>query len=197
MTVLLGLTGSIGMGKSTAARLFQAEGCPVWDADACVHRLYGPAAPGTDRIRVLAPTAVTDAGVDRSALRDLIAEEPTLLKDIETAIHPLVAADRAAFIAQHSDPCLVFEIPLLYETNAQAALTAVAVVSTFPEVQRDRVLARPGMTEETLKMITAKQMSDAEKRARADYIIDSTTMNTATADVKRILADLLKGSTHA
>ena len=197
MSVRLGLTGSIGMGKSTAAGLFRAEGCPVWDADACVHRLYGPGGAGAEEIRRIAPRAVTEAGVDRAKLRGLIADDSGLLKRVEAAIHPLVAADRAAFIASNDAPCLVFEIPLLFETNAQDTLSAVAVVSTRPDLQRERVLARPGMAEETFQMILSKQIPDAEKRARADYVIDSTTLETATADVRRILADLLKGPNNA
>lgn len=197
MTALLGLTGSIGMGKSTAADLFKAEGCPVWDADACVHRLYGPGGAGADRIARIAPRAVSDLGVDRSKLRDMIADHPALLTEIEAAIHPLVAQDRAAFIADHDAPALVFEIPLLFETNAQVDLTAVAVVSTSPDVQRQRVLARPGMTANTFEMILSKQMPDADKRALADYVIDSTTLDSARADVRHILAELLKGSRRA
>lgn len=169
---LLGLTGSIGMGKSTTARLFAEAGVPVWDADASVHYLYGPGRPGTALIGVLVPQAVSGGEVDRSVLRKAVAADPALFESIEKAIHPLVAADRAAFVAQHQgEPLLVMDTPLLYETSAETDLDAVLVVTAAPDVQRMRVLARPGMKADNLTGILARQIPDAEKRRRADFVI--------------------------
>ena len=173
----VGLTGSIGMGKSTTAGMFAEHGIPVWDADAAVHRLYAPGAAGAAAIQALIPDAVTETGVDRARLREAIAGDQTLLGKIEAAIHPLVADDRAIFIeregARSDAPFLLFDIPLLFETGADTWLDAVIVVSAPADMQRARVLARPGMTAETFETILAKQMPDAEKRSRADFVIDT------------------------
>ena len=169
---LLGLTGSIGMGKSTTARLFEQAGVPVWDADAAVHRLYGPGQAGALAVASLVPEAVSAAGVDRAVLREALASDPLLLGRIEGAVHPLVAADRTAFIDDHMDtPLLVMDIPLLFETEAEADLDAVLVVTAPPDVQRARVLSRPGVDAESLAGILDRQMPDAEKRRRADFVI--------------------------
>jgi dephospho-CoA kinase len=199
--IVLGLTGSIGMGKSTALAAFAAEGVPVWDADAAVHRLYGPGAAGTRAIRALAPQAVGAGGVDRPRLRAAILADPDLLKRIETAIHPLVATDRDAFLdrARASGATVaVCDIPLLFETGADAWLDRVAVVSAPPDQQRARVLDRPGMTGEAFAAILANQMPDAEKRARADYVIDTgQSRDHARDQVRAILAELTGGNGHA
>jgi dephospho-CoA kinase len=169
---LLGLTGSIGMGKSTTARLFADAGVPVWDADAAVHRLYGPGKAGASAIARLVPGAVTEDGVDRRALRDALAADPLLLERVEAAVHPLVAADRETFVADRREaPLLVFDIPLLFETGADREFDGVLVVTATPEVQHARVLARPGMDPETLASILVRQMPDEEKRRRADFVI--------------------------
>ncbi len=169
----LGLTGSIGMGKSTTAGFFAAAGVPVWDADAVVHRLYGPGGGGAAALADVAPQAVgADGSVDRARLRAAAIAEPGLLARVEARIHPLVAADRTAFLAAHRDaPLVVFDIPLLFETGAQVGLDGVLVVTAAPEVQRSRVLARPGMTEAAFEGILARQTPDAEKRARANFVI--------------------------
>ena len=139
----LGLTGSIGMGKSTTARLFAAAGVPVWDADEAVHRRYAVGGGGAEAIRPLAPSAVVDGVVDRDRLRAAILADPDLLARIEAAIHPLVAADRAAFLAiRATAPLVLLDIPLLYETGAETSLDGVLVVTAPPHVQRTRVLAR-------------------------------------------------------
>ena len=171
----LGLTGSIGMGKSTTAGFFAAAGIPVWDADAAVHRLYSPGGAGAGALAGLVPAAITAAGgVDRDRLRAALAADADLLAGLEDRIHPLVAADRAAFSAAHRDAdILVFDIPLLYETGAERGLDAVLVVTAPPEVQRARVLARPGVTPEALDRILARQLPDADKRVRADFVIDT------------------------
>jgi len=192
--IVVGLTGSIGMGKSATAAVFADLGVPVWDADAAVHRLYRPGGAGVEPIRALAPDAATAQGVDRAALRAAILADPTLLARIEAAIHPLVAADRDAFLAQAragGAALAVCDIPLLFETGADAWLDKVVVVSAPAEIQRARVLGRPGMTEETLDAILARQLPDAEKRARADYVVDTGgPKDHARAQVAAILAGL-------
>ena len=190
--IVVGLTGSIGMGKSAALAAFADLGLPVWDADAAVHRLYGPGGAGVEPVRALAPDAAGPDGIDRTRLRAAILAEPALLKRIEAAIHPLVAADRDAFLdrARASGAALaVCDIPLLYETRADAWLDQVVVVSAPAEIQRARVLARPGMTAEAYEAILARQTPDAEKRARADHIIDTGgSKDHARAQVAAILA---------
>ena len=190
--IVVGLTGSIGMGKSAALAAFADLGLPVWDADAAVHRLYGPGGAGVEPVRALAPDAAGPDGIDRARLRAATLAEPALLARIEAAIHPLVAADRDAFLdrAQASGAALaVCDIPLLYETRADAWLDQVVVVSAPAEIQRARVLARPGMTAEAYEAILARQTPDAEKRARADHIIDTGgSKDHARAQVAAILA---------
>ncbi len=168
----LGLTGSIGMGKSTTARLFAEEGAPVWDADAAVHRLYGQGGTGVPAIAAQFPAAIVAGAVDRTRLRNLIAEDPSRLSAIEAIIHPLVAEDRRRFAADHRNhSVIVFDIPLLFETGSEAWFDAVAVVSAPPETQRERVLGRPGMTPAHFEEIRSRQIPDAEKRRRADFVI--------------------------
>jgi dephospho-CoA kinase len=170
--VVVGLTGSIGMGKTTTGRLFEEAGVPVWDADAAVHRLYGPDEPGSRAIARLVPGAVGAAGVDRAALREAIAADPDLLARVESAVHPLVAADRAAFIAANRDaPLIVLDIPLLFETGGEAEVDAVVVATAPGAVQRERVLARPGMDEAQFERILSRQVPDEEKRRRADHVV--------------------------
>ncbi len=170
----LGLTGGIGMGKSTTAGFFRDAGVPVWDADNAVHRAYAPGGAGVAAIRALVPGAVSADGVSREALRRAIAADPDLLARIEAAIHPIVAADREAFLAANARaPLVVLDIPLLYETGAEAELDDILVVTAPTAVQRDRVLSRSGMTEAELDRILVRQMPDAEKRARADHILDT------------------------
>jgi len=190
----VGLTGSIGMGKSTTARLFAERGVPVWDADAAVHRLYGPGARGSEAIAALAPEAVGPEGVDRGRLRDAILADETLLPRINAAIHPLVRADRDAFLERaEADGAAIAlcDIPLLFETGAEDLFDAIVVVSAPPEVQRERVLKRPGMTAESFEAILARQTPDAEKRARATHVVDTArSVEAAAEQVDRILADL-------
>ncbi len=195
---LLGLTGSIGMGKSTTAAMFAAEGVPVWDADAAVHRLYARGGAGVAAIAALRPEAILGGAVDRGRLKEWIAADPAALQQIEAAIHPLVAADRAAFIdraARAGADLVLLDIPLLFETGAEAALDATLVVTAPAEVQRARVLARPGMTEAQLAAILARQMPDAEKRARATHVIETLTLEETRAAVRRLLVEL--GAAHA
>lgn len=191
---LLGLTGSIGMGKSTTAGLFAEAGVPVWDADAVVHRLYGPEGGGAAALADVAPEAVLDGAVDRTRLRAATLADPTLLGRIEARIHPLVAADRAAFVAHHPGaPLIVLDIPLLYETGAAGQMDGVLVVSARPETQAARVLARPGMTEAAFRAILARQVPDADKRARADFIIETDHGVEAARSEVAALIERLKG----
>ena len=190
MTHLLGLTGSIGMGKSTTARMFADEGIPVWDADATVHHLYAQGGTAVGPIGHAFPTAIVDGAVSRDRLKEIIAADPAALSRIEKIVHPLVAANRDNFIATHDDPLLLFDIPLLFETGAQQWLSSVLVVTASPEVQRERVMARPGMTGAQLDTILSRQMPDAEKRARADHIIETLTLDDTRAAVRKLIAKL-------
>lgn len=189
---LLGLTGSIGMGKSTTARMFAEEGIPVWDADAAVHRLYAAGGAGVDAVRALAPEAVVSGAVDRDLLRRAVLDAPGLLSRIEAVVHPLVAFDRAAFITDHFDADLVVcDIPLLYESGGGDAFDAVLVVTAAAGTQRERVIARPGMTEEAFSHILARQVPDAEKRARADYIVETDAgLEAARARVRDVITEI-------
>lgn len=198
MSFRLGLTGGIGMGKSTASAMFHDLGHPVWDADAAVHRLYAPGGAAVAPVAAAFPGVVKDGGIDRAALRRALADNPEGFQRLEQIVHPLVAADRAAFVARHADaPIVVLDIPLLYETGAQAAMDGVAVVSAPADVQRARVMARPGMTEEDFRLILARQMSDAEKRARADWVIPSDTLEGAKSAIMDICAAIMAGKSHA
>lgn len=194
---LLGLTGSIGMGKSTTSAMFADHGLPVWDADAAVHRMYARGGAAVRLIGALCPDAVVDGAISRDMLKDWIARDPDALARIEAIVHPLVAQDRADFIARSDADILVFDIPLLFETGGDAQMDAVAVVSAPPAAQRERVLARPGASAAQFDMIVAKQMPDAEKRARADYVIETTSLDAARAAVAAIVADIRKGDRHA
>ncbi|WP_333817836.1 dephospho-CoA kinase [Tabrizicola sp.] len=192
MSFILGLTGSIGMGKSTTAAMFAEEGLPVWDADATVHRLYAPGQPAALAIGQLFPSAIDEnGGVNRATLRALIQSDASLLDRLNAAVHPLVAEDRAQFLtANASAEIILLDIPLLYESRIDTACDAVAVVSAPPDVQRDRVLARGAMTEAEFQTLLARQMPDAEKRARADYVIATTSLEAARQAVKDVLADI-------
>lgn len=189
----LGLTGSIGMGKSTTAALFAAEGIPVWDADAAVHRLYAPGGMGVAPVATLCPSALRDDGIDRTALRDWIATDPTALPRLEAVVHPLVAADRDAFAARVSDGIVVFDIPLLFEKGTEAVMDATLLVTAPAALQRDRVLSRPGMTEAQFALILSRQMPDAEKRARATHIVETLSIDQTRAYVQALIAHLRSG----
>lgn len=191
MSFRLGLTGGIGMGKSTTAQMFRELGCPVWDADEAVHRLYAAGGAAIGPVAQEFPDAIREDAVDREALKQILARDATALSRLEAIVHPLVAADRARFLAQNQDhPVVVLDIPLLFEAGYQDQMDGVAVVSTDPQTQRARVLARDGMTNEVLKMIFARQMSDAEKRRRADWIIPTDTLDGARAAVRAILDEV-------
>ena len=174
--LVIGLTGSIGMGKSTVAAMFEGARVPVFDADAEVHRLQGPGGELVLAIEELFPGTTGPDGVDRAKLSKAVLGNADALRGLEELIHPAVGLNRMAFLEEHEDaPMVLFDIPLLYEKTGDAGLDAVIVVSASAEVQRERVLKRPGMTVEKFEHILGLQLPDAEKRERADFIIDTGT----------------------
>ncbi|MGA2892769.1 MAG: dephospho-CoA kinase [Xanthobacteraceae bacterium] len=191
---VLCLTGSLGMGKSTAAKIFAEAGVPVHDSDATVHALYeGDAMPLLERAF---PGSTSAGRVDRSKLATMVLNDATALARLEAIVHPLVGASRAKFIGAAGDrgaPVVVLDVPLLFETGAQCDCDAVVVVSAPAEIQRRRALERPGMTEEKFESLLAKQMPDAEKRRRADFIIDnSQSFDHVRAQIRDILQSVAK-----
>lgn len=191
---VLGLTGSIGMGKSTTAKLFAEAGVPVYDADAAVHELYeGEAAPA---IEAAFPGTTTNGKVDRSKLSARVVHDPAAIKQLEQIVHPMLGASRQKFFADAEAagaPVVVLDIPLLFETGGEKRVDAVVVVSTSPEVQRERVLARGTMDEAKLDAIIAKQTPDAEKRKRADFVVDTSHgLEPVRAQITHILAEVVK-----
>ena len=171
---ILGLTGSIGMGKSAVAAMFREAGVPVFDADAAVHELQGPHGALLGAIEQEFPGSTSAQGVDRPKLGAAVFGDPAALQRLEAIVHPAVAELRTAFFAEHAAaPLIVFDIPLLYEKSGPQGLDAVVVVSASAQQQRQRVLARPGMSEEKFTKILGLQVPDADKRRRADYVIDT------------------------
>lgn len=197
MTFKLGLTGSIGMGKSTTAALFAEQGCAVWDADAAVHRLYGPDGAAVAPLAAIFPAAIKDGAVSRERLREIISTDPTALKQIEAIVHPLVAADRAAFLDTTDADIAALDIPLLFETGGEAAMDAVVCVDIPPEEQERRVLARGTMTAAQFAQIRARQMPNAEKTAQADYVIVTDTVEHARAQVQTVVQQIREKLRHA
>ena len=191
---ILGLTGSIGMGKSTVARMFAAEGVPVFDADAAVHALQGPDGALVREIERLFPGTTGIGGVDRARLGEAVLGDSDALRRLEDLIHPAVAAQRAAFLeAYKGEPLVVLDIPLLFEKGGADAVDRIAVVSAPAETQRARVIARPGMSAQKLDRILALQMPDAEKRARADFVIPTGGPMEATLAAVRSIIACLRG----
>jgi dephospho-CoA kinase len=191
---LLGLTGSIGMGKTTTAEMFRDALIAVWDADAAVHELYTSDTETIEKIFELAPAAVSGEGVDRQKLGNILQADKTMFSKLEAIVHPAIRAHRAAFV----DACkatgqkmAVVDIPLLYETGADEWLDAVLVVTTDPDTQRARVMARAGMTEEIFQMIHARQTPDADKRMRADYVIETKSLEHVRDEVHSLIVKLI------
>ena len=194
--IVIGLTGSIGMGKTTTAKLFAAEGIPVLDSDAVVHDLYS--AEAVPMIEAAFPGTTISGTVDRLELGNILRENPANFSKLEAIVHPLVRERQEAFLRkarEENQNFAALDIPLLFETGAETRVDKIVVVSCAPEIQRQRVLSRPGMTEEKFEMILARQMPDAEKRRRADFIIDSGNGVEAARDqVREILQRLSAGS---
>jgi dephospho-CoA kinase len=192
--ILLGLTGSIGMGKSTTANLFAEAGVPVYDADAAVHRLYEGEAVAA--IEAAFPGTTANGKVDRNKLSAHVVHDPAAMKRLEQIVHPMLGASRQKFLhdaEQSGAPVAVIDIPLLFETGGEKRVDAVVVVTTTAELQRERILARPNMTEEKLKAILARQMPDAEKRKRAHFVVDTSHgLDPVRARIQDILAEAAK-----
>ena len=191
---ILGLTGSIGMGKSTTAKLFTEAGVPVYDADAAVHKIYeGEAAPA---IESAFPGTTVDGRVDRAKLSAKVVHDPAAIKQLEQIVHPMLGASRKKFLdeAERSGaPVVVMDIPLLFETGGEKRVDAVVVVSTDPASQRERILARGTMTNEALDAILARQLPDAEKRKRADFVVDTSHgLDPVRTAIRDILAEVVK-----
>jgi dephospho-CoA kinase len=192
--IILGLTGSIGMGKSTTAKLFVEAGVPVYDADATVHRLYeGEAAPA---IEEAFPGSTVGGKVDRTLLSAQVVHDPAAMRRLEQIVHPMLGASRARFLedAERSGaPVAVVDVPLLFETGGEKRVDAVVVVTTTPEIQRERILARDNMTAEKLDAILARQLPDAEKRKRADFVVDTSHgLDPVRARIRDILVEAAK-----
>ncbi|WP_292076782.1 MULTISPECIES: dephospho-CoA kinase [Brevundimonas] len=196
--ILLGLTGSIGMGKSTTTAMFADLGAVVWNADDAVHRLYARGGAAVGPVGEAFPGVVVDGAVDRTRLAEALGKDDTAFRRLEAIVHPLVAQGRAADLeaARTAGVKLaVLDIPLLFETGGDRAVDAVVVVTADPAIQAERVLARPGMTRERFDAILARQMPDAEKRARADFVIDTGRgLEAARAEVEAIVAAVLDPS---
>ena len=190
--ITLALTGSIGMGKSTVAAMFAEAGIPTFDADAAVRRMQGPGGRLVPLIEARFPGTTRDGAVDRDALSSAVLGDRDELAALEAIVHPAVHHERTRFIVEHGDaPALLFDIPLLFETGGDAAFDKVIVVSASPELQRERVLSRPGMTEEKFEQILARQISDQEKRERADFVVDTSgSLEQTRAQVRHILTCL-------
>jgi len=191
---ILGLTGSIGMGKSTTARLFMEAGVPVYDADAAVHKIYeGEAAPV---IEAAFPGTTVEGRVDRAKLSAKVVHDPAAIKQLEQIVHPMLGASRKKFLdeAERSGVrVVVMDIPLLFETGGEKRVDAVVVVTTSPEAQRERILARGTMTNEALDAILARQLPDAEKRKRADFVVDTSHgLDPVRTAIRDILAEVVK-----
>ena len=192
--IILGLTGSIGMGKSTTAKLFAEAGVPVYDADAAVHMLYdGEAVPA---IEAAFPGTTANGKVDRNKLSARVVHDPAAMKRLEQVVHPMLGASRQKFL-QHAErsgaPVAVVDVPLLFETGGEKRVDAVVVVTTTPEIQRERILARDNMTIEKLDAILSRQLPDAEKRKRADFVVDTSHgLDPVRAQIAHILADVVK-----
>ncbi|QTC90928.1 dephospho-CoA kinase [Brevundimonas goettingensis] len=193
--ILLGLTGSIGMGKSTTAQMFADEGAVVWNADEAVHRLYSPGGGAVEPVGEAFPGVVIDGAVDRTRLAEALGRDDAAFKRLEAIVHPLVAAGRAGELAEAAErgvKLAVLDIPLLFEGSGQKSFHAVVVVTASPEVQAERVLSRPGMTRERFEAILERQVPDAEKRKLADFIVETDRgLEAARDQVKAIVAAVL------
>ena len=190
MSFLLGLTGSIGMGKSTTAGFFKDAGCDVWDADAAVHRLYEKQGAAVAPLSNLFPKASIEGAISRQVLKHELQKNPDLIGQLEAIVHPLVAQDQQTFIGSAQSDILVFDIPLLFETGADAHMNAVICVTIDEEEQKKRVLERGTMNEEMFKQVKSGQWSNSQKCEKADFVILTDTLEHVHAQVQNILAKL-------
>ena len=197
MTIVIGLTGSIGMGKSTTAQMFADEGIPVWDADQTVHDLYGIGGAAVDPIKQICPAAIVDGAVDRNILKKHISEDSGFLNLLNAIVHPLVAQSRESFLSHTAEDIVLLDVPLLFETGADKLCDLTVVVHAPEDVQKQRVLSRGTMTEDEFDIILARQMPDAEKRARADHVISTLTMDEAREAVRDLNTKLRQGQAKA
>ena len=197
MTFKLGLTGSIGMGKSTTAQMFAELGIPVWDADAAVHNLYSTGGAAVPAIRELYPEAIEDEEVSRPALKGLILSDENVLGELERIVHPLVAADRQNFIETSVSDIVLLDIPLLFETSGDKHMDAVACVDIDPETQRERVLQRSTMTEEQFEQILNKQLPNDVKCSQSDFVIRTDNLDHTKEQVANIIELIRKDYINA
>ncbi|MEM7424706.1 MAG: dephospho-CoA kinase [Pseudomonadota bacterium] len=199
--ITLGLTGSIAMGKSETARMFREAGVPVFDADEAVHALYARGGEGVVPVSAAFPDANVDGAIDRSILAELVLSDQTQLKRLEGIVHPLVQLKRRQFLSaaeRSGQKLVVLDIPLLFETGAEGSVDRIVVVSAPSEIQRERALSRPGMTQEKFEAILAKQVPDEEKRERADFVVDSSQgLDFAERQVRDIIAVVMSESGEA
>jgi len=197
MTKIIGLTGSIGMGKTTTAKMFSAKGVPVWDADEAVRELYSKEGLAVAPIKQLGSHLVENNEVSKSALKKEIENNPAFLKQLEAIVHPLVAQHRQTFLNNAESELVVLDIPLLFENGMENEMDVVVCVTTDPITQKQRVLDRGSMTESQFQIILSKQMPNAEKCARSDYVIETNTLQIAETMVARIIEELKSGQNDA
>lgn len=197
MSFRLGLTGSIGMGKSTTAKFFENAGCALWDADAAVHRLYAKDGKAVQPIRKAFPNVVLNGSVSRDLLKKELELTSNGFEKLEAIVHPLVAQDRETFINQSSADILVFDIPLLFETGGDKFMDAVVCVTVDSTIQKQRVLARSTMTEKQLQSILKRQMPISEKLVKSDYVIETETLEHAEQQVGAVLKDIRENRLNA
>ena len=197
MTFKLGLTGSIGMGKSTTAKMFAELGIPVWDADAAVHKLYSTGGAAVSAIQELYPEAIEHGEVSRPALKHLIQSNENVLGELERIVHPLVAADRQNFIGTSDSDIVLLDIPLLFETNGDKDMDAIACVDIDPKTQRERVLKRNTMTEEQFKQILNKQLPNDVKCSQSDFVIRTDNLDHTKEQVANIIELIRKDYINA
>ena len=197
MTLKLGLTGSIGMGKSTTAQMFAELGIPVWDADAAVHKLYSTGGAAVSAIQELYPEAIENGEVSRPELKSLILSNENVLRELERIVHPLVAADRQNFIETSDTDIVLLDIPLLFETNGDKHMDAIACVNIEPETQRERVLQRDSMTEEQFEQILSKQLPNDVKCSQSDFVIQTDNLDHAKEQVAHIIELIRKDYINA
>jgi len=193
--IVVGLTGSIGMGKSTVAKMFADEGAPTFDSDAAVHALYAAGGAAIAPVEAAFPGVTRNGAIDRAALSAKVVGDADAIGRLEAIVHPLVRQAQASFLARHraaGAPVVVLDIPLLFESTGAQVVDKIVVVSAPPDVQRERVLARPGMTQEKFEQLLARQIPDAEKRARADFVIDTGGSFEATRAQVRAVLDALR-----